>query len=189
MELDDLAHAQAAVSSLLADLDADAWARSTPCDDWDVAGVARHLVIGERAFVTSLGGEAYDLAAIRDEVLEIPVDDLPTTYAVGARDLHLALAAADSGATFPTGLGPMPAVAVTRLRMIEALVHGWDLARGAGTTLDVDDDVAERAIRHSLALLERLPPERKVFGDPQPVAEDASAVDRLVALLGRSVSG
>lgn len=186
MELADLAHAQAAVGSLLAGLPADAWDRSTPCEDWDVAGVARHLVIGERAFATSLGGEAYDLPTIRAEVLEIPAEDLPTTYAVGARDLHLALAAADEESTFPTGLGPMPTVAVTRLRMIEALVHGWDVAHGAGVTLEVDDDVAERAIRHSLALLERLPPDRQVFADPQPVAEDASALERLVALLGRS---
>jgi uncharacterized protein (TIGR03086 family) len=188
MELDDLAHAQAAVGSLLASLDPAAWSRPTPCDEWDVDAVSRHLVIGERAFVTSLGGDAYDLADIRAEVLEIATEDLPTTYAVGARDLHLALAAADADATFPTGLGPMSAVAVTRLRMIEALVHGWDIASGAGATLEVDDDVAERAIRHSLALLERLPPERKVFADPQPVAEDSPALDRLVALLGRSTS-
>ena len=185
MELDDLAHAQTAVGALLATLASDAWARPTPCDEWDVEAVSRHLVVGERAFVVSLGGESYDLHEIRAEVLRVPTADLPTTYAVGARDLHLALAAADSEATFPTGLGPMPAIAVARLRLIEALVHGWDIARGAGAALDVDDDVAERAIRHSLALLERLPPERKVFGDPQPVAEDASAHDRLVALLGR----
>jgi len=51
--------------------------------------------------------------------------------------------------------------------------------------LEVDDAVAERAIRHSLVLLERLPPERQVFGEPQPVAEDSPALDRLVALLGR----
>jgi uncharacterized protein (TIGR03086 family) len=188
MELDDLAHAQAAVGALLASLDARAWTRPSPCDDWDVAGVTRHLVIGERAFTTSLGGEDYDLAAIRSDVLEIPTDDLPTTYAAGARDLHLALAAADPAGAFPTGLGPMPAPAVTRLRTIEALVHGWDIARGAGTTLDVDDDVAERSIRHSLVLLETLPPERQVFADPQRSPDDAPALDRLVALLGRPVT-
>lgn len=186
MELEDLAHAQAAVGSLLAGLSADAWDRGSPCADWDVANVTRHLVIGERAFTVSLGGDPYDLAQIRAEVDEVPTDDLATTYAVGARDLHLALAAADPSGAFPTGLGPMPATAVTRLRTIEALVHGWDVAQGAGTTLEVDDDVAERAIRHSLVLLEGLPPARQVFADPQPVADDASALERLVALLGRS---
>jgi|SRR6478735_3087017 len=187
MELDDLAHAQAAVGALLASLDARAWTRPSPCDDWDVAGVTRHLIAGDRAFTTSLGGEAYDLAAIRDDVAGVEAGDLPTTYAVGAGDLRLALAAAGSGGAFPTGLGPMSAPAVTRLRVIEALVHGWDIARGAGSTLDVDDDVAERSIRHSLVLLETLPPERQVFADPQPTPDDAPALDRLVALLGRPV--
>jgi hypothetical protein len=49
--------------------------------------------------------------------------------------------------------------------------------------------VAERAITDSLALMERLPPERTPFGPPQRVADDAPAIDRLAALLGRSVSG
>jgi len=58
-----------------------------------------------------------------------------------------------------------------------------------GRLLVVDDDVAERAITHSLALLERLPPDRTPFGPPQPVADDARAIDRLAALLGRDVNG
>jgi len=83
----------------------------------------------------------------------------------------------------------MPAPAISELRTIEALTHGWDVARGTGGRVDVDEAVAARAITHSLALMERLPPERTVFGTPQPVADDAPAIDQLAALLGRSVSG
>ena len=36
--------------------------------------------------------------------------------------------------------------------------------------------------------MERLPPDRTPFGPPQPVADDAPAIDRLAALLGRAVS-
>ncbi len=188
MDLDDLAHAQSAFSSLLVGLGPDDWARPTPCEDWDVAGVTRHLTAGERAFTTSLGGVAYDLPAITAEVAAVPLPDLPAAYDAGAVRLRDALAAAGDG-TYPTGIGPMPVAAVAELRTIEALAHGWDIARGVGAAYAVDAAVAERAIGHSLALMERLPPDRTPFGSPQPVADDAPAIDRLAALLGRSVSG
>jgi len=188
MDLDDLTHAQGAVSSLLANLGPDDWGRPSPCDDWDVGTVVRHLTAGESAFTTSLGGVAYDLPAITAELAAVPLADLPAAYDAGAGRLRDALAAAGDG-RYPTGIGPMPAPAVAELRTIEALTHGWDVARGVGATYDVDAAVAERAIAHSLALMERLPPDRTPFGPPQPVADDAPAMDRLVALLGRSVSG
>ena len=81
----------------------------------------------------------------------------------------------------------MPAPAITHLRTIEALTHGWDVARGAGTRLAIDDAVADRAVAHSLVLMERLPPDRTPFGPSQPVPDDAPAIDRLAGLLGRSV--
>jgi uncharacterized protein (TIGR03086 family) len=189
MDLDDLGHAQAAVTSRLAHLGAEDWARPSPCGDWDVAAVTRHLVVGERAFTTSLSGAPYDLATLTAEIAALPTTDLPAAYEVGAGALREALAHADPAGAFPTGLGPMPAPAITRLRTIEALTHGWDVARGSGGRLEVDDAVAERAITHSLALMERLPPERTPFGPPQPVEHDAPALDRLAALLGRPVSG
>jgi uncharacterized protein (TIGR03086 family) len=189
MDPDDLANAHAAVTSLLARLAPEDWTRPTPCGEWDVAGVTRHLVTGERAFVISLSGAPYDLPTLSAEVAAVATADLASTYDAGAAALREALAAADGAGAFPTGIGPMPAPAITQLRTIEALTHGWDVARGAGGRLEVDDAVAERAITHSLALMERLPPERTPFGPPQPVADDAPAIDRLAALLGRSVSG
>jgi uncharacterized protein (TIGR03086 family) len=188
MELDDLTRAQAAVASLLTTLGPDDWTRSSPCDDWDVGAVVRHLTAGERAFTTSLGGVAYDLPAITADLAAVPLTDLPAAYAAGAARLRDALAAAGDG-TFPTGIGPMPATAVAELRTIEALIHGWDVARGVGAAYDVEAAVAERAHTHSLALMERLPPERTPFGPRQPVPADAPAIDRLAALLGRTVSG
>jgi uncharacterized protein (TIGR03086 family) len=188
MDLDDLVHAQSSVSVLLAGLGPDDWTRPTPCEDWDIGAVVRHLTAGERAFTTSLGGVAYDLAAIAADLATVSLADLPATYDAGAVRLREALASAGGG-TFPTGIGPMPAAAVAELRTIEALTHGWDVARAVGAPYDVDAAVAERAIEHSLALMERLPPDRTPFGPPQPAADDAPAIDRLAALLGRSLSG
>lgn len=186
MNLDDLAHAQNAVTSIAVGVSPDEWQLPTPCDGWDVAGVLRHLMVGERAFTISLGGTPYDLAAIDADAQTVDLEDLPRAYEIGARQLRDALDAADPDATYPTGIGPMPPTHIAELRTIEALVHGWDLARGADLPLSVDPAVAERAIAHSRALLERLPEDRSPFAAPQPVADDAPALDRLVALLGRA---
>jgi uncharacterized protein (TIGR03086 family) len=189
MDLEDLAHAQAAMTGLLTELGPEEWGRPTPCEEWDVEAVVRHLAVGERAFSISLGGTRYDLAAVTAELGVLDRPDLPAAYGAGAARLRSSLGGADPGATFPTGIGPMPASAIAELRTIEALTHGWDVAQGTGRTLEVDEGVAERAIAHSLALMERLPPDRTPFGPRQPVADDAPAIDRLAALLGRSVSG
>jgi uncharacterized protein (TIGR03086 family) len=188
VDLDDLTAAQTAMTELLAGLGPDDWRLPTPCEEWDVAGVVRHLAAGERAFTTSLGGEPYDLAVIRAELAEVGADELTETYAAGAARLRASLAAAAEG-PFPTGIGPMTAPWIAELRTIECLAHGWDVAIATGRELAVDAAVAGRAIAHSLALMERLPPDRTPFGPPQPVADDAPAIDRLAALLGRTVSG
>ena len=188
MDLDDLTAAQTAMVELLAALGPDDWSRPTPCEEWDVAGVALHLTMGERAFTTSLGGERYDLEAILAELSGTPPEELPETYAATAARLRDAFAAAGEG-PFPSGIGSMPAPAIAELRTIECLAHGWDVATATGRALAVADAVAERAIAHSLALMERLPPDRTPFGPPQPVDDGAPALDRLAALLGRDVSG
>ncbi len=188
VHLDDLAAAQSAVATLLATLDPDDWEKPTPCEAWDVAAVVRHLAAGERAFTTSLGGTAYDLPSISAELAEVATADLAATYGTGAERLRAALAAElGSDRVFPTGIGPMTAGPIAELRTIEALTHGWDVARGTGHPLAVDDALADRAVAHSLALMERLPPDRTPFGPPRPVPDDAPAIDRLAGLLGRAV--
>jgi len=53
---------------------------------------------------------------------------------------------------------------------------------------DSNPMIVERAIAVSRALLEQLPPGRSPFGTPQPVIGDAPALDRLAALLGRTLT-
>ncbi len=184
MDLNDLTHAHRAVAALTLGLDRADWARATPCPDWDVAAVVRHLVAGDRAFSTALGGVPYDLPVVTAEVAEIPDEALPGALADAGDALRAGLAAAGPGA-FPSGIGPMPAPAIAELRTIEALTHGWDLARATGLPFEAPEDVLERALGASRRLMERLPADRTPFAPPRPVDEGASAADRLAALLGR----
>ena len=85
--------------------------------------------------------------------------------------------------------GTVPGVVALHLRITEILVHGWDLARATGQQTAFADDVAEQELAFSRAKLADIPPGRRPFGPPQPAADDAPAIDRLAACLGRSVTG
>lgn len=83
-------------------------------------------------------------------------------------------------------IGAVPGVVALHLRIAESLVHGWDLAQATGQPTDgLPDDLAEQELEFSRRRLPDLPPDRRPFAPVQPVSDDAPALDRLVALLGR----
>jgi uncharacterized protein (TIGR03086 family) len=69
--------------------------------------------------------------------------------------------------------------------MNELLIHGWDLARATGQPADLPEDLAEGALSMWRTRLADRPREGMPFAAPQPVADDAPAIDRLAAYLGR----
>jgi uncharacterized protein (TIGR03086 family) len=73
------------------------------------------------------------------------------------------------------------------LRITEALVHGWDLAQGTGQPANFPADLAEEELAFAQgASAPNVPRTGHPFGPIQPTSDDASAIDRLAAYLGRS---
>jgi hypothetical protein len=71
---------------------------------------------------------------------------------------------------------------------VDVLVAAFDEDGAAiGRTLAFDEDVVERTIEFARRASDSLPPHLRRFEDPQPVADGAPAIERLAALLGRSV--
>lgn len=67
-------------------------------------------------------------------------------------------------------------------------MHGWDLARATGQPAAVPDDLAAQELAFSRSKLAGIPPGRRPFGPPQPVAALGPPIDQLAALLGRDVT-
>jgi uncharacterized protein (TIGR03086 family) len=88
--------------------------------------------------------------------------------------------------THTVPVGTLPGPAVVHLRTVETLVHGWDLARATGRRAPFPDELAEAELTFSRDLLGRLPEGRQPFATSRPVPDDAPAIDRLAALLGRA---
>ena len=182
-----------AAGEIVAAIGPDEWALPTPCPEWPVRGVVNHLVGGNLLFARILAGERLPpreelVAASRtDRLGEDPV----AAYRQAADRL---LGAFETDGvlqqTFTVPRGPVPGIAALQLRIVEALVHGWDVARATGRPARFPEELAERALQFTRAALADVPPAppgRAPFGPPQPVADDAPALDRLAALLGRRV--
>jgi uncharacterized protein (TIGR03086 family) len=179
-----LANAVPVTGHLVGAIGPDEWELATPCPDWTVHDLVHHLVLGHRRFA----------AALVDGTPPGPGDDLlrsdPESAYWSSAEAMLAAFRSDGALERPVTIpaGTLPGVVACELRVVEALVHGWDLARATGLPLDFPADLVEESIAFSRVQLGRLPADRTPFGPSQPVADDAPPLDRLAALLGRSVS-
>jgi uncharacterized protein (TIGR03086 family) len=89
--------------------------------------------------------------------------------------------------TYHGSLGDATGADRLQIRLYDLLAHGWDLARATGQTLKVPDEIVERSLAfvtiqiHSQSRAGR-------FNDAQTIADDAPALERLAAFLGRCVN-
>jgi uncharacterized protein (TIGR03086 family) len=178
--LGDLARACAATGDQIEAIAAGDWSAPTPCTDWSVRDLVAHLV-----------GMNLVLVAIFEQgpMPERGVDRLGDAPAEAFRRSAAALeaAAARPGVmerSQETFVGVATGEYRVRWRVVDLLVHGWDLARATGTAYEPPDDLVEDALTFVQVELPGQPRGGR-FDDPQPIGDDASAIDRLAALTGR----
>ena len=161
---------------------ADQWTAPTPCTEWTVRDLVNHLV-----------GMNLVLVAMFEEspMPERGADRLDADPAGAYRRSAAALqaVAARSGVlerSQATPLGVATGAERLQWRIADLLAHGWDLAQATGVAAEVPDDLAEQALRFVRAQLPSQPRAGR-FADPQPIPDNAPAIDRLAAFTGRPV--
>jgi uncharacterized protein (TIGR03086 family) len=188
--LDDLAEVLGIVAELVGAVRHDQWSAPTPCPEWDVRALVDHMVLGHRLFAGILRGEAVATAGALDPgSADVLGDDPAAAYGDAAGALLAAFGQPGVlGRTVEVPVGPVPGIVAAHLRIVEELVHGWDLAQATGDGRPrFPDDVAERAVEFTRVKLADVPAEQSPFAPPRPVSDLAPPIDRLAALLGRTV--
>jgi uncharacterized protein (TIGR03086 family) len=173
---------------LIGDVPGGQWESPTPCPDWTVRQLVNHLVGGNRLFTRVLRGEALPpLSELGRRGAEDQLGGDPATaFRTSADELLAALGGPGVlEGTYTVPAATLPGPAVVHLRTVETLVHGWDLARATSQPAPFPDELVEAELAFSRDLLGRLPAGRRPFGPSRPVADEAPAIDRLAALLGR----
>ena len=187
--VDRLAQALDGTGRLVAGVRSDQWGDPTPCTEWTVRQLVNHVVGGQRVFVGVLRGDlSARPPANRPAGLDVLGSDPVAAYRNSADSLLSAFGepgALERVVSLP--IGEMPGVAALHLRVTESLAHGWDLARATGQSPEFPEDLAEQALAFTRGKLADIPEGHRPFAPAQPVAEDAPAIDRLAALLGRPV--
>jgi uncharacterized protein (TIGR03086 family) len=169
-----------AVDTLIGKIHQKQWSAPTPCEQWDVRRVVEHLIGMNLVFSAMLADEP-----LPQRGAELPDGSLAETFRDSAAALIAAFA--QPGAldrSYRSPLGSATGADRLRIRLYDLLAHGWDLAVATDQPPDLPDDAAENSLAFvRVQLSDDARPGR--FGPPQTVPQDAAAIERLVAFLGR----
>ena len=156
-------------------------ASPTPCRDFDLNTLAGHFIGTSQAFAQA-GSGALDAddpwgskATVDDDWSAQLVDHLDRAGAAWGRPEVWDGEVENS---------PMPAAALGEMGLIEIVLHGWDLAKATGQTVTLDDDVAAEVLRCVAATADQ-GRQFEAYGPEVKVPDDASDLDRAIALAGR----
>jgi uncharacterized protein (TIGR03086 family) len=163
-------------------------ARPTPCADWTLHGLLRHMIAQHYGFAAASGGDG-DLARWRLRPLG---EDPAAAYRAAAE--HVLAAFAGDGVLerdfplpeFTSGL-LFPARQAISFHFVDYVAHSWDVARTLGLPLHLDPALLDMALQVAQAVPgggARLEPGAPFA--PQVTWSGGSRLDQIVAVLGRS---
>jgi uncharacterized protein (TIGR03086 family) len=152
------------------------WDAPSPCAEWTVREVTNHLVGALKALA----------AAVAHTDAEMDGDHLGDDPLGAFRDAtERCLAAFERPGALtqrhPFPFGPTPGSVIAQISMSETLVHGWDIARGAG----VGYEPAPEVVLDVLSRTDTIPGADDMFAPPVPAPADAPPLTVLLARLGR----
>lgn len=162
----------------------------TPCAGWDLRRLLDHLTTENLGFAAAARGHGNDPEPwAGDPDRADPVGD----YVDATKLLLEAFAepgVLDGSFALPllTREREFPGTQAVLMQLVDSVVHAWDLAR----TLDLPLLFDAETLRPVLELSEQIPDNESrtapgaSFAPAVPYAGDAPALDKIVALLGRS---
>jgi uncharacterized protein (TIGR03086 family) len=155
----------------------------TPCPDMRLRDLVAHVGMLSTAFTAAAQknlGEWTDSPPGPQPLDEDWRGDYPQRLGELARAWQDA--EAWTGMTRAGGVD-LPGEVAGGVALAEVVIHGWDLAVASGQSYDVDPATAQACLDH-LAQFDPAGTEG-LFGPAVPVADDAPALDRIVARSGR----
>jgi len=174
-----------AITPLLKDLVASMDARHldarTPCVNFNVRQVLEHMIGGASVFAAAFRGTAPGGGAPQaDVVADFPgaIDDLRSAIgSPGALDRTIA-----------APFGEVPGETFARFVVLDALVHGWDIASATGQRYQPSADVVADVDAFARQAISNGMRDGEMFAPASVPPSGASPLLRLIAFTGRTVA-
>lgn len=178
-----------ALAAIVEEVAESRWDARTPCREWDVRMLVNHNV-AENLWVPELmEGATIDEVGDRfdgDVLGEDPAGACRTSTEPACASMEV------QGAmerTVHLSFGDLPAAEFTKQRIVDLVVHAWDLAAAAGLDWHPDAELVGACLAWGEAWRPMLEAGTPYFASPVDPPEDAGDATRLVCLFGRDPSG
>jgi uncharacterized protein (TIGR03086 family) len=156
----------------------------TPCDGWSVRELLNHVVSGN--YWAADLAEGKSIADVGDR---LDGDTLGDDHAAAYRaSAALAAAAFDApgamDAPCAVSYGPVPGSVYCGHRILDVVIHGWDLAKATGQDTTLDPELVDAVTAIITPQMDMLAGSG-MFGSTVAIAADADPQTRLLSTLGR----
>jgi uncharacterized protein (TIGR03086 family) len=159
------------------------WDRPTPCTDWSVRDLVRHLVYEELWAPPLLAGSTIAEVGDRFEG-DILGDDPQAAWKEAAAAAAAAASTDVLGRTVHLSFGDFPGGEYLGQLTADHAIHTWDLARAIAADDRLDPELVDFVLAF-LAPQAQQWADAGVFAPAVPVSDDADAQTKLLALSGR----
>ena len=159
------------------------WPRPTPCTEWTVRDLVRHLVYEELWAPPLLAGATIGEVGDRFEG-DILGDDPQAAWKEAAAAALAAASKEALGRTVHLSFGDFPGQEYIGQLTADHTIHAWDLARGVGGDERLDPDLVDFVFAFMAPQAEQWA-DAGVFAPAVPVADGADTQTKLLALSGR----
>lgn len=158
--------------------------RPTPCLAWTLRDLLNHVIGGAQMFTEAfLGGPVLDISGKLPDV----VGDDPSG-AFGAAATRFGEALEQPGTlerVLDLPFGAMTVGTFLRFVAFDLTVHAWDIASVTGATVEIPDDLVGEIEQFARLVLESVPRNDALCGEPVAAPSGATPLQRLVAYSGR----
>ncbi|HET6215123.1 MAG TPA: TIGR03086 family metal-binding protein [Micromonosporaceae bacterium] len=190
MTINVLDRGYAATRDVFAAINGAGWDTPSACADWSVRQCGNHLVASVRLLARVAEGETvppadFDARSMADTD-NLGTDPAGAFAAVAKRSVAAFARPGALTELFGFPPGPTPGLVLANISLMEAVVHGWDLARGADVPYPIDAAVVAALGGFVTQAIGDEQRKAGLFGPKLPVAPDANPLTGLLAHLGRS---
>jgi uncharacterized protein (TIGR03086 family) len=162
----------------------DDWQRATPCSEWDVRALVNHVVGANVRYQLLLHGAPSEQVEATCTVDHLG-DDAVASFVETAQ--RVVACFHEDGALERIShhaAGDRTGRDLLSMRILDAAIHAWDLARAIGVDEDLNDDIVTFLLAYTAGL--DLGPQQRAFAPPDAEApRNASPQDQLLHRLGR----